>query len=171
MSMNSTKIENLIKDYLLEEGILKEKIANPNFDFGFIISYPPGPKSQNMTVYKPKNKNSIYITIRIQFLEDHIKALNSLDDNKRFQFYNDMRKYFLSREVFFAMDLQKSIFEIYKIIYLDPDGKISKDTLYKRIQRIFYCYVVSNLILEEHCFSKESPPRKLGSDFNFSLYS
>jgi len=60
------RVEDLLHDYLLEEGILKDKIDSTKFDFGFIISFPPGPKSQNLSVYKPKNRDSIFITIRFQ---------------------------------------------------------------------------------------------------------
>jgi hypothetical protein len=48
-----------------------------------------------MTLYKPKNKNSIYISIRIQFSEKHINALNSLKDDKKLQLFKDLRRYFL----------------------------------------------------------------------------
>ena len=53
------RVEDLLHDYLLEEGILKDKIDSTKFDFGFIISFPPGPKSQNLSVYKPKNSKKL----------------------------------------------------------------------------------------------------------------
>ena len=171
MSIKKTNLENLIRDYLLEEGILKEKVASSDFDFGFIISYPQGPKSQKMTIYKLKNKNSIFITIRIQFSEKHANALSSLKDNKKFQFFNDIRKYFLIKEVYFKIDIQNFMFEIYELVYPDIDGTVSKDTLFKRIQKIFYCFVFSNLLLEEYCSGKEISSKKLGPEFDLSLYS
>lgn len=64
MPSDKTSIENLIHEYLLDEGILKDKLTSAKFDFGFIISFPPEPKSQNLNIYKPKNMNGIFITIR-----------------------------------------------------------------------------------------------------------
>jgi hypothetical protein len=169
MSTKTTDFEKLITDFLLEEGILKEKVTSSKFDFGFIISYPKGIKGQSMTLYKPKNKNSIYISVRIQFSEKHVNALSSLKDDKKFQLFKDIRRYFLLKEVYFTMDIQNLIFEIYEIVYADIDGTISKDTLFKRIQKIFYCFMVSNLILEDYCYGKEISSKNLESKFD--LYS
>jgi hypothetical protein len=171
MSSKAIDFEKKITDFLLEEGILKEKVKSSRFDFGFIISYPQGSKSQNMTLYKPKDKNSIYISIRIQFSEKHKNALSSLKDDKKFQLFKDIRRYFLIKEVYFTMDIQNLIFEIYEIVYADNDGNISKDTLFKRIQKIYYCFIITNLLLEEYCYGKEITSRKLGTDFDLSLYS
>jgi hypothetical protein len=171
MSTKTTDFEKLITNFLLEEGILKEKVTSSKFDYGFIISYPQGPKSQSMTLYKPKNKNSIYISIRIQFSEKHANALSALKDDKKFQLFKDIRRYFLLKEVYFTMDIQNLIFEIYEIVYTDNDGKLSKDTLFKRIQKIYYCFIVTNLIIEEYCYGKEISSRKLGAGFDLSLYS
>ena len=125
MSIKKNKIENLIRDYLLEEGILREKLSRSNFDFGFTFSYPPGPQSQIMSVFKPKNKNCIYIAIQIQISKKHINALKSLKDNKIFQFFHNMRKYFLIKEVYFKIDTQNFRYEILEQFYLDKEGDFS----------------------------------------------
>lgn len=148
---NSKKsIENLIRKYLSEEGILKEKIASENFDFGFVISFPPGPRSQKLSVYKPKNMNSIFITIKFQISQEKAKNLNSLKIQRKEQFFNDLRKYLLIREVLFRVNLQNLIIEIHEQIYPEKNGYISKNSLYKLIQKVFYCYLNSNLLLEEY---------------------
>ena len=171
MSIKKGNFEKLIEEYLLDEGILSERLSVPEFDFGFIISFPPGPKSQKMSVYKPKNKNNILITIRSQISEKNVNKLNSLKENKKFQFFNDLRKYFLIKEVYFRIDIQNFRFTIDKQIYPDNKGIISKHTLFKGIQKIFYCFVFSNILLEEYCLGKERSPTKLGPEFDLSLYS
>jgi len=80
-------VENLLHEYLLEEGILKDRIDSAKFDFGFIISFPPGAKSQNLSIYKPKNMTGIFITIRFQISKKKAEILNSLKDNKKLQFF------------------------------------------------------------------------------------
>jgi len=161
MPIDKTSVENLIHEYLLDEGILKDKIDNPKFDFGFIISFPPGPKSQKLSIYKPKNRNSVFITIRFQISQKKAEILISLKDKEKGRFFNDLRKYLLIREVFFKIDFQNLIIEIHEQIYPDKEGFISKNSLFKLIQKVFYCYVSSNLLLEEYRKDKKRPDTKM----------
>ncbi len=149
------RVEDLLHDYLLEEGILKDKIDSTKFDFGFIISFPPGPKSQNLSVYKPKNRDSIFITIRFQISQKKAELLKSLKKNKQYQFFNDLRKYFLIREVLYKINLQNLIIEIHEQIFPDKEGYISKNLLFKLIQKVFYCYLSSYLIMDEYLKGKK----------------
>ena len=151
MPSDKISIENLIHDYLLNEGVLKEKLTSAKFDFGFIISFPPGPKSQNLSIYKPKNMKGIFITIRFQISKDKVEIFNSLEANKKHQFFNVLRKYLLIKEVFFKFNFQNYIIEIHEQIYPSNEGFISKNSLFKLIQKVFYCYVFSNLLIEEYC--------------------
>jgi len=157
MPSDKNIVENLLRGYLLKEGILKDRLDSAKFDFGFIISFPPGSKSQKMSIYKPKNMNGIFITIRFQISKEKAKILNSLKDNKKHQFFNDLRKYLLIKEVFFKFDFQNLIIEIHEQIYPDQESVISKNSLFKLIQKVFYCYVFSNLLLEEYCMGKKRP--------------
>ena len=160
MSIDNSTIENLIHDYLLDEGVLKEKLTSAKFDFGFIISFPSGPKSQNLSIYKPKNMNGIFITIRFQISKDKAEILNSFKDTKKHQLFNNLRKYLLTKEVFYKFDFQNDIIEIHEQIYPSIEGFISKNSLFKLIQKVFYCYVFSNLLIEEYCKGEIRVPSK-----------
>ncbi|MBY8987543.1 MAG: DUF2299 family protein [Candidatus Lokiarchaeota archaeon] len=160
MPTNKKSVEDLLREYLSEGGILKDEIYNPKFDFGFIISFPPGPRSQNLSVYKPKNMNGIYITIRFQISQKKAEILNSLKDSKRHHYFTDLRKYLLIREVFFKINFQNLIIEIHEQIYPDKEGFISKNSLFKLIQKVFYCYLFSNLLLEEYLKEKRTRIQK-----------
>jgi len=150
MPSDKNNVENLLHKYLSEEGILKDKLESANFDYGFIISFPPGPRSQNLSVYKAKNVNSIFITIRFQISHGKAKILNSLKNQKRQEFFRDLRKYLLIREVLFKIDIQTLIIDIHEQIYPNKEGFISKNTLFKLIQKVFYCYLYCNLLLEDY---------------------
>ncbi len=150
MPSEKVTVEDLLHKYLSEEGILKEKIDTDKFDFGFVISFPPGPRSQNLSIYKPKNMNSVFITIRFQISQEKAKILNSLRSKTKDQLFNDIRKYLLTREVLFKINFQTLIIEIHEQIYPDKEGYISKNSLFKLIQKVFYCYLYSNLLLEEY---------------------
>ena len=171
MSAKKSKLENLIRDYLLDEGLLNEKISDSRYDFGFMFSYPPGPKSERMNVIKPKNKNWLFIIIQIQLSEKYANSLKSLKENKGYQFFQDIRKYFLNKEVYFKIDLQKFKYDIHEQVFPDNNGNISKDIFFKRIQRVFYCFLFSNLLLGEYCSGKEISSSKFGPEFDLSLYS
>jgi hypothetical protein len=150
MPSEKVTVEDLLHKYLSEEGILKEKIETDKFDFGFVISFPPGPRSKNLSIYKPKNMTSVFITIRFQISQEKAKILNSLRSKTKDQLFNDIRKYLLTREVLFKINFQTLIIEIHEQIYPDKEGYISKNSLFKLIQKVFYCYLSSNLLLEEY---------------------
>ena len=41
-----SKIKNLIREYLLDEGILRENVKDPKIEFGFSFIFPPGPMNK-----------------------------------------------------------------------------------------------------------------------------
>ena len=171
MSNRELNLESLIREYLLDEGLLKKKLSSSDVDFGFVFSFPPGPKSQNMSVFKPKSRNFIHIAVRIQLSKKHADALNSLKGNKKFEFFNNIRNYFITKEVYFKIDTNKLIIEIIEQIFPDRDGFIPKNIFFKAVQKIFYCFLFTNLLVDDYCSGKEISSKKLGSGYDFSLYS
>ena len=173
MSIKKSKIESLIQEYLLEEGLLRERLPDPksNLDFGFTFTYPPGPKSQKLSAFKPKNKKFIIIAIRTKLTKPQIDALNSQKGNRKMQFFIDLRKFLLIKEVFFRIDVPNYMYEINDQLFLDSVGKVSKDSFFKTTRKILYCFVYSNIILGDLCAGKEIQAKKFGPDFNLSLYT
>jgi len=182
MSDKESKIKNLLQDYLLDEGLLREKISNPKLEFGFQFMFPPGkdpmgrPVGRNMVVIKPKQKDLIVISLGTQISQPHIDALNSLKGDKKLQFFWDLRKFFLIKDLFYRIDIQNSRYEISDQIFLKNDGTISKNKFFKSIRRVFDGSAYSNIMLGEYCSGKISPGDfTKGKDFSggsdFSLYS
>ena len=182
MSVKESKIKNLIQDYLLDEGLLREKLSDPKLDFGFRFIFPPGQDplgrevGRNMVVLRPKNKNLIIVSLGIQISEPHVNALNSLEENKKLSFFIDLRKFFLLKDVFFRIDIKNHRYEIIEQFFLDNNDTISKNSFYKTVQKVFNCGAYSNIILTEYCAGKIKPEdflksKEFDSDSNFSLYS
>jgi len=173
MSTKKNKIKDLIQEYLLDEGILRGKVNDPDskFEFGFTFSFPPGQKSQGMSVLMPKGKNFILIIIQTQLSKPDRKALNSLKDNKKEQFFEDIRRFFLIKELFFRIDAQNYRYEINDQIFIEKDGSISRDSFYRSIRKIFYSYIYSTIILGTYCYGDKKPSQESPSRFDFSLYS
>jgi hypothetical protein len=167
---------------LLDEGLLREKISDPKVDFGFQFIFPPGKDplgrqvGRNMVVFRPKNKNLIIVSLGIQISEPHVKALDSLEKNKKLNFFMDLRKSFLLKDVFFRIDIKHYRFEIIDQYFLDKDENFSKNSFFKTVRKVFNCAAYSNIILSEYCVGKIKPEdflksKDFDSDSNFSLYS
>lgn len=182
MSNKESKIKNLIREYLLEEGLLREKITNPKLEFGFQFIFPPGNDpmgrqiGRNMVVIKPNQKDLIVISLGTQISKHHIDTLNSLKENKKSQYFWDLRKYFLAKDLFYRIDIQNYRYEISDQIFLSQNGTVSKNKFFKSIRKVFDASAYTNIMLGEYCFGKLKPDDFMRSkDFSngsdFSLYS
>ncbi|MFW9771628.1 MAG: DUF2299 family protein [Candidatus Thorarchaeota archaeon] len=176
MAVEESKIKYLIREYLLEEGLLRQNLpdSEQKLEFGFRFVFPPTPIGQNMIALKPKNKNLIVISNPIQISPEHVTALNALKTNKKMRFFMDLRKFFLVKDVFFRIDIQNYRYEISDQIFLNDDNLISKNDFFKSIRKVFTCSAYSNMILNEYCSSTMKPedfPKSKDFNSNFSLYS
>ncbi|KKN51961.1 hypothetical protein LCGC14_0617420 [marine sediment metagenome] len=182
MSIKESKIKHLIREYLLDEGLLREKLNNPKLDFGFQFIFPPGKDrlgrqiGRNMVVIRPKNKNLLIVSLGLQISEPHIKALNSLENEKRMKFFIELRKSFLLKDMFYRIDIKNFRYEISDQVFLNEDGIISKKSFFKSTRKVFNCAAYSNIILGEHCAGKIKlddflKSKEFPDESNFSLYS
>ncbi len=178
MSIKESKIKHLIREYLLDEGLLRKKIPNTEnkLEFGFQFSFPPGPIRHMMVVIKPKNKELIIISLGTQISPPHVNALNSLKENKKMEYFMELRKLFLLRDMFYRIDIQNHRYEISDQIFLNEDGLVSKKRFYTSVRRVFNCAALSNIILSEYCVGKIKPEdftktKEFTSGPDFSLYS
>jgi len=175
--VNESKIKELIQEYLSQEGLLKENLTDPKLEFGFKFVFPPVPMGKIMFVIKPKNKNIIIITIGTQISEPHVNALNALENSKKLQFFLDLRKFFLLKDVYFRIDLEEYRYEISEQMFVEKEGTITKNNFYNSVRKVFNCDAYSNIILEEYCSGKVKPEsfiktKELSSGSSeFSLYS
>jgi len=173
--IEDSKIKHLIREYLIQEGLLRQNLpdSEKKLEFGFQFVFPPGPVSQNMFVLKPKQKNLIVISCRIQISPQHVTALNSLKDNKKMQFFVDLRKFFLLKDIFFRIDINNYRYEISDQIFLKK-GSISKNSFFRSVRKVFTCAAYSNMVLNDYCSTKMKPgefPKPKDFQSDFSLYS
>ncbi|MFX0049637.1 MAG: DUF2299 family protein [Candidatus Hermodarchaeota archaeon] len=176
MTDSESNIKLLIQEYLLDEGLLRNKIPSDDkkLEFGFQFIFPPGPIAQKMVVIKPTNKDLIIISNPIQISPPQVDALNALEENGKIYFFMDIRKFFLAKDVFFRIDTQNFRYEISDRIFLKRDGTISKNSFYRSIRKVFTCSAYSNMILNEYCSGKIKPEDiSKSNEFtsDFSLYS
>lgn len=169
MSTKENKIKILIREYLLDEGLLRENIKNPKIDFGFRFEFPKGktpdgkPVGRSFSVVKPKKKNFIEISSGTRIDKIHMNALDSLKDKKKEQFFADLRKLFLHRDVFFHIDFKNLRYVVIETIFLTKNGGISKDFFYRIIRKVFTSVLLSVTLLREYISGKIKP-----EDFSYT---
>ncbi len=183
MTQVDEKLRHLIMDYLSDEGILKEKIPDPKLDFGYQFYFPPGvdpqgrQRGQVMAVYKPINKDILIFSIGTQIADVHVNALNASGENRKMQFFVDLRKVFLMKDVFFRIDIPAHRFEISDQIFVDNSSNLSKNSFFKSVRKVFNAAAYSNILLGEYCSGKvKAEDVGKSKDFDsggsgFSLYT
>ncbi|TFF95870.1 MAG: DUF2299 domain-containing protein [Promethearchaeota archaeon] len=167
-------IKVLVREYLLDEGILKKRIKNEKLEFGFQFSFPPGPRGQNLAVIKPKDRDLLIITLGTQISKPHVEALNS-SPNKKLRFFNALRKFLLVQNLLFRIDVQHYRFEISDQYFLEDSESLSKNAFYQLIRGVFSGAAYANILLGEYCSGKIKPEDfDKSRDFSgsdFSLYT
>ena len=178
MTSEESEVKKQIREYLIDEGILRTQIPDSEnkIEFGYRFVFPPGPKGHLMVVFKPKNKDLIIINAGTQISPPHIEALNSLGEEKKLKFFMELRKLFLLKDVFFRIDIQNYRYEISDQFFLKPDYNIPKDKLFSSVRKVFNCTAYSNILLNEFCMDKLHPDevgkfKDFSSESDFSLYS
>jgi len=171
--MSDLKTNDLIREYLLDEGILRKRIKDSKLDFGFQFIFTTGQGKHIMAAFKPRAKDLVIISSGIQIAEQHIKALDSLENDKKMHFFMELRKFFLFKDVFFRIDVQNHRYEISDQIFLKKNGHVSKNSFFKSVRKVFNCAAYSNLLLAQYCSGKifDEDFYKSKDFSNFSLYS
>ena len=182
MSEKENNIRFLILEYLSDENLQPNKISDAKLEFGFQFIYPPGrdplgrPIGKGMVVFMPKNKELLILSVGTQISPPHVEALDSLEMAKKMQFFMDIRKHFLLKDVLYRIDIQNHRYEISDQIFLSKNNSLSKNTFFKSIRRVFDAMVYSNMILSEYCLGKIKledvmKAKDFDSGSDYTLYS
>ena len=146
----------MIRKYLLDEGLLREKIKKPQFDFGFQFVFPKGvdpssgrQKGRPFMVTKPKNKDFIEISSPIVIDKKQVEILQK-EDKKKY-FFSKLQKYLLNRNFYFQLDGKNNRYVIIDNIFLSNTGTVSKNVFFKSIRKIFTSTIYTIIILNEIC--------------------
>jgi hypothetical protein len=177
----SNNIEEIIREYLLDEGILRKKLQNNEVAFGFQFVFPlvhpqeKFKKSQSMVVFQPKKKNDLLIVlIATQISHPHVEALQKKNDGEII-FFKKLKKFLHLKNVFFYLDIKNHRYEISDQVFL-TNNFISKNDFFLLIRRIFNIQAYTNLMLLDFCSVELKAEHydnstKYDSGSHFSLYS
>jgi len=146
-------IKVLIREYLLDEDVMRGQIKDPKLDFGYKFVFPGGADPQgrkrgrDFTVMKPKTKDFIEIRSGTIISPEHVAKLK----DKKKHFFGALHKYLLSKSFFFQLDAKNNMYAIIDTIFLEKDGTVSKNSFYKTVRKIFTSTIYSIVLLKEFC--------------------
>lgn len=135
-------MEQIIQNWLVEEGMIKEKANDPNANYHFVVNYPD---NNNMDIVQPKGKKDmIVIGCGTQVAPEHIQLMRNASDSKKEKFLWELRFGLNNFVLDFQINVDKNKILNQFIISdnLFYDG-ITKNNLIKTIYKIFkaklYC--------------------------------
>ena len=139
--------EETIKDWIVDEGIFREKKLEDNADFHYIVEFP---KDNIMDVVRPKGKDFILIACATQVSPQHLELMNTSSPKERSEFLLDVNmslNQFLV-DVQLAVDQSTNLLQQYVITYQIFDDGLSKNSLYDALKRVFKAKIHCVWIIE-----------------------
>lgn len=126
--------EEDIKQWLLDEDILREMKYDENADFHFIVEFP---KENIMDVVKPKGKDSIIIACATQVAPQHSSLMKSASPKTRKEFIMDLNFGLNNFLVDFELQINQDILQQFIITEQIFEDGLTKDMLFRTLKRVF----------------------------------
>ena len=128
--------EETIKNWIVDEGIFREKKVDENADFHYIVEFP---KDNIMDVVKPKGKDFILIACATQVSPQHLELMNNSSAKQRSDFLLDVNmainQFLVDCQL--AVDQNSNLLQQYVITYQIFEDGITKNTLFDALKRVF----------------------------------
>ncbi|MHA1277581.1 MAG: DUF2299 family protein [Promethearchaeota archaeon] len=180
--MENIDIKECIIRFLNEENLNHEIKKEPELDFIINFKYPPKIntedriKEKTFVIYKPTGKDYLIMSFAVQFSKEHVIFLNSISEEAKMLYFLELRKYFLLKDVFYAISPKEMRYEINEKLYWHAsDLNTLKIKLHKCIKKIYNCYIFSNVLFTEMFLSSENQQeikkaKGFSSSLDYSLY-
>lgn len=128
--------ENKIKDWIVDEGIFREKKFDENSDFHFIVEFP---NDNIMDVVKPKGKDFIIIACATQVSPQHLELMDTSSPKERSKFLlkanMEINRFLVDCQL--AVDQSTNLLQQYVITYQIFEDGLTKNYLYDSLKRVF----------------------------------
>ncbi len=128
--------EDIVKDWIVDEGIFREKKLDDNADFHYIIEFP---KDNIMDVVKPSGKDFIVIACATQVSPQHLELMNKSSPKERSEFLLDLNmsinQFLVDCQL--AVDQSSNLLQQYVITYQIFEDGLSKNSLFDALKRVF----------------------------------
>lgn len=127
-------MEEKIKDWLIDEGLFREKKVDDNADFHYIIEFP---KDNIMDVVKPKGKDCVVIGCATQVAQEHINLMMSSTPSNRKDFLLDLQFGINSYFVDFELNINQDLLQQFIITDNIFEDGLTKNEFIRTIKRVF----------------------------------
>lgn len=140
--------EDTIKDWIVDEGIFREKKLDDNADFHYIVEFP---KDNIMDIVKPREKDFIIIACATQVSPQHLELMNNSSPKERSEFLLDanmeINKFLVDCQL--AIDQNTNLLQQYVITYQIFNDGVSKNSLYDALKRVFKAKIQCVWLIEK----------------------
>ena len=128
--------EDIVKNWIVDEGIFREKKVDDNSDFHFIVEFP---KDNIMDVVKPKGKDFLVIACATQVSPQHLELMNNGSPKEKSKFLlklnMEINRFLVDSQL--AVDQSSNLLQQYVITYQIFDDGLTKNSLYDSLKRVF----------------------------------
>lgn len=138
------EVAKKVREWLVEEGVYKDKVADENADYHFIAEIPPNSR-QYIDVVFPKNRDDmVVIASGIKLSDEHYHSLMALNPDRRNELLWEMRFTLLFLPTGFQIlpnvnDPQ--LFQFTRELYFDG---LNKNLFMDAVKQVYRCklYVI-----------------------------
>ncbi len=128
-------MENKIKRWLTEEGLLGQIVDDENANFHFIVNYP---EDHVIDVIQPKDKEDlVLVACATSVSPEHLSKIRELSESKREEFLWQVRFSLNKFLVDFQLEHPRNILESYLVTDEIYDDALTKDRLISTIKKVF----------------------------------
>ena len=127
-------IEENVKNWLIDEGMFREKKVDENSDFHYIIEFP---KDNIMDVVKPKGKDCVVIGCATQVAPQHTDLMVASTPENRRDFLLDLQFGINSYFVDFELQMNQDILQQFIITDNIFEDGLTKNEFIRTIKRVF----------------------------------
>ena len=128
--------EDIVKNWIVDEGIFREKKVDNNSDFHFIVEFP---KDNVMDVVKPKGKDFLIIACATQVSPQHLELMSNSSPKEKSKFLlklnMEINRFLVDSQL--AVDQSSNLLQQYVITYQIFDDGLTKNSLYDALKRVF----------------------------------
>ena len=128
--------EETVKNWIVDEGIFREKKVDDNADFHFIVEFP---KDNIMDVVKPKGKDFLVIACATQVSPQHLELMAATNDAERAKFLlktnMEINRFLVDCQL--AVDQSTNILQQFVITYQIFEDGLTKNNLFDALKRVF----------------------------------
>ena len=140
--------EEVIKNWIVDEGIFREKKLDDNADFHYIIEFP---NDNIMDVVRPKGKDFVLVACATQVSPQHLELMNVSSASERNDFLLDVNmainQFLVDCQL--AVDQNTNLLQQYVITYQIFDDGITKNTLFDAFKRVFKAKIQCVWLIEK----------------------